>query len=205
MRGIALVLLVGFNGVIAGCGKSETAPTPANSGTSPGGEPTPVSVSDKDKLQGVWKIESIDTGDPKDVTPKEVLKSHRYIFHGDELSLMNMDTGRGLPSAFTLDTTKSPKRITLTRLPKSNDGDDEVSHSIYKFDGEKLILGQVGGDGPPPTEFKAIAAPQTKGAPEKGKVPQSVVIITLTKTSEPIPEFKKRVPTTGFPPPESKK
>lgn len=174
--------------------------------------PAPAVPADKEKFHGVWKIESIDTGEEKG-PPREIFEKMRLGFTGDRLYMYQSDTEYQTGS-FVIDPTQSPRHITLTQFddkgePRQVRGEVKKDLGIYKLDGDKLMLAVLEGKGDRPKEFKAV--PWKK--PEPGKEPDlsqgTVMVLTLVKTSETMPEFKKKpappAPKTAPAPPEAPK
>ncbi len=195
MRPFIVVAFGLFLPCLTGCGR-----TPAGGK----GDPPPMSA-DLKKIQGVWKVEAVDTGDPKDTPPIGEFDSVRFVFKG---SLFFITGRKGTEAALvTLDPEKTPKHFdTIEADEKSEplrviatvkaDGpvyrEPVVHQSIYKFEGDKLLIALNKGGGERPTEFKAIPF-DFKAPPTPDPKPlRVVVVVTLAKTDEPTPEFEPR-------------
>jgi uncharacterized protein (TIGR03067 family) len=89
------------------------------------------------KFQGEWKI--------KNLSGKTVV----HLFKGNEYTTSINGVESNAKVTFVIDAATDPKRITRTA---TNNGD--VSHGIYKFDGNDLVIctARVGQERP--TEFK---------------------------------------------------
>jgi uncharacterized protein (TIGR03067 family) len=100
-------------------------------------------TSDKDKLQGAWKVVSGVKGG-KDM-PAEMLKSVEMSFVGDKMVVKNNNMQAEFP--FKIDATKKPKEMDIT-LP-----DGKTGTGIYELDGDtlKVAHGEVGD--PRPKDF----------------------------------------------------
>jgi uncharacterized protein (TIGR03067 family) len=168
-----------------GCAKK-----PDSAPDSGGGVPSGGSVSDRDRLQGVWIIESKDEGDFKREAGMD--RGDRFQFQGDQLIRIEAKDDPGERFSLTLDPSKDPKWMTLIRLdssgkpipatPKHREPLNE--EWIYRFDGEALIVAEsmTIEKSSRPTEFKARAL----SIPKFGQplVP-SVTLWQLKKTNEP--------------------
>lgn len=202
MRVSAFVLLAGLLGFVAGCGKKE-----GSSG------PTATGPSDQDKMQGVWKIETIDVGgDPKEGPPKAFIEKMRFAVKGDRFYFIE-DDGYAKEEQFTLDSTKEPKHMTSTRLDddgkplkrgrfkngKYEESGDLVVENIYKFDGDKLVIAVSEGDkAVRPTEFKA-RVPDKFDPANPDKPNYGIAVLTLVKAGDTVPEIKKRPKPKAIP------
>jgi len=188
MRMEFFLLFVALLGVAAvGCTtKSDTASTQVNANT---GE----DVSDRDRLQGVWKIELIDSGDFKRESDKD--RGDRFQFEGDRLTRTETKDDSGEKFIFTLDLSKDPKWMTLRRMdpnwmpiPATPENPEfmMIEECIYRFENETLIvaggLAISNGKSSRPTEFKARS-----WAPQFGKpIEPGVILWRLKKTNESI-------------------
>lgn len=91
-------------------------------------------AEDKALLQGEWvPVKLVAAGEE---APEEVYKELRIEFAGDEFKAVGLD-GEQEVYRFTLDATKDPKWIDLTR--KAAD-EPETMLGIYKLEGNKLTL-----------------------------------------------------------------
>jgi uncharacterized protein (TIGR03067 family) len=194
MRTTALVLFVALTAFAAGCGKK---PDPAPEPVGGGGPPAPT---DKDRLQGVWKVESIDVDLKHRNKPRpNEFKTVRFQFEGDRLTLAQYGFVQSR-TTFTLDPSQNPRVMTVTPA-RGNDPGFLIAVSgewLYKFEGETLVLAVTKGSGPRPTEFKPHAPPEMT-------VPvrlQEVEVYTLVKTDEkPVTEnFNPGRPPEDIPP-----
>ncbi|MCE9563636.1 MAG: TIGR03067 domain-containing protein [Planctomycetes bacterium] len=205
MRAAVFLLLAILLGFATGCGKSPPAP-PSDP------TPTPRIVSDKDRLQGVWTVESWENGDPKEKMTEEERAIVRVAFEGDKMRFAENPKQRQDKLAISLNEGADPKTITLTQLDADGQprqvtiaGKNLPNRSewIYKFDGEILVLAVTGPEGKRPTEFKAkpaVGRPPAFGPKGpiggEGFVP-AVDIVRLKKTNEPFPDEPKREPFRG--------
>ena len=110
---------------------------------------------DRDKLQGTWRVVSVDDGDKK--APADFWKRFSYTFQGDTVRFLGDNTtpGADLTFTYTLDAAKKPKAIDL-KIIKSGDKKDigKTQLGIYRLDGDSLTI--CAGDRRP-TEFAANA------------------------------------------------
>lgn len=189
---LSLVLLAAF---LAGCQKLEQSFAPPGSGNNAG---------DRDRLQGVWAVESVDTGDPKAKLPPGLkLEDMRTQFVGNEM-LVTL-AGRPMQRmSFGLQETAEPKVLVITYLgddgqPKRPSGPAGPIPGgkpapprdwIYKFDGEILVVAQpdyaIFYDKPMkrPVDFAPIPSSFKPGHPPVN----GVTITRLKKTTEqPVP------------------
>lgn len=101
--------------------------------------------AEKHQLEGTWRAIAIELGG-KEIDPQE-LADYRLVFSGDQCSIVSGK--RGVKCTFTIDPSKTPKWIDVTRTA------DKVSWpGIYQLDGAtlKVFLDRTGGKRP--TEFK---------------------------------------------------
>jgi len=111
-----------------------------------------ASVSDHDRLQGVWMIESADDGSQSNAPPPDDMKDDRLQFEGDHLTIVGpRDRVR---FSFALETSSDPKAIVLTELGDDGRPQSEKSEWIYKFDGDVLVVAVPREAGGRPTEFR---------------------------------------------------
>jgi uncharacterized protein (TIGR03067 family) len=194
MRIFALLLLASLTGLAAvGCRKK---PDPASdSGTAVSG--------DQSRLQGVWSIEAVDTGDPKDVPAPEEFQKTRFQFQGNRLNIV--DGHRWTRMSFSLQENSDPKVMVMTELNEKGEPerimvsvnksrDPEKHEWIYKFEGDLLVIAVTKGEGSRPTEFKARA-----GSFVVGKEVEAIIIAKLKKTSEAPPTDPGPRPVTTAP------
>lgn len=193
MRIAAFLLFAVLTG---GCGKTTPA-TPKNPDTGSG-------ASDKDRLQGVWEIESFEAGDADDPMPEDERKATRFIFQGDRFRIAaNTPSREGF--SFVTDTASNPSVLILTMLDESGEpsrvrttkndpGRVQKWEWIYKFDGDILVVAFGKGSDPRPTEFKPKPS-VNKTTP--GKYIAAISVAKLKKTDEPPPKDPPRSPTSG--------
>ena len=169
MRAFAFCVLAAAVAAL-GCGKA-TPPADAPGAITP-------TASDRERLQGVWRVEWIDGGGGSEAemlaagiskeevaTYREHLRKGRTEFKGDRVIMTWLDM-RG-EFVVVLDETKQPKWMTLTEIPVAAPKDSEPVVAsdprppekrewIYKLDGDLLIVAYVF-EGERPTELKARA------------------------------------------------
>ena len=181
VRAVAFSLLVVL-AALAGCGKKTDTPTAADGGAPP--------RTDKDRLQGVWAVESIDLGDPKLNAKVKELTKVRVQFRGDRIGTGPSGAIRE-DKSFALDESADPKVMAVTHLgadgkpmppPFPDSTYKAFPHEwLYKFDGDVLVLAQI--------DFAVF----TEKAPERptGFTPRphkpgtpGVTIVRLKKTDE---------------------
>jgi uncharacterized protein (TIGR03067 family) len=99
-------------------------------------------TSDKDKIQGTWKIVSGEKGGKP--LPPEVLKEVKVVFAADKVTFSH--EGKSSEHAFKLAPAKKPKEIDVEFGDKTGTG-------IYELDGNtlKIAHGELGD--PRPKEF----------------------------------------------------
>jgi uncharacterized protein (TIGR03067 family) len=177
--------------IAVGCSK-KSDPT-SNSG----GTPDEVVSVDKERLQGVWAVESIDTGDPNQkLRPGDKIEDFRFHFQGDRLGKGKVDRVTQ-PMSFQLDDSVDPKVMTVTYLgkdglPYNDRGPGVVSKEpapsrewLYKFDGDDLVLAVpehtvFSPPIPRPTDFTPYPTSAKPGEPSV----MGVTIFRLKKTNE---------------------
>lgn len=210
MRAIALVLLIGFSGAVAGCGKPQTAQTPPDSGKKADSQARPenrtpkngatprVGNSDQERLQGVWAVEKYDAGNLITAPPSAVLKTMRYAFAGNKLRHYGEYRGKKYEEnySFALAGDSNPKGMNVTRLGEdgkpTHGTDSDTEQWIYKLDGDHLILA-IGDAKKRPTDFipKPSSGPRpgTSGEETSKKEPYvpAIDVIRLKKTTESAP------------------
>ncbi len=104
-------------------------------------------AEDDDKLQGSWKVISIEKNGKKQ--PEDATKAMKFVIKGDKFVLKVGDQDN--ESSFKLDAGKKPKSITLAI--KTGDK-EEVIKGIYQLDGDDLKICAAGEPGVErPTEF----------------------------------------------------
>ena len=182
MRTAGVVLFAALAGAPVGCDRAAPAPAPAP-------EPAPPRAqTDKERLQGVWAIESIDTGDPKLKLPED-FKKLRYQFRGDRIDTGLAGKFRRYAAVEVNDRT-DPKVLTVTLLdlagkPFRPEGTFQAHPRewLYKFDGDTLVLAKadaaVFAEKPParPTGFEPKLPDKTGGG---------VTVLRLKKTADPV-------------------
>jgi RNA polymerase sigma factor (sigma-70 family) len=104
--------------------------------------------SDKEKLQGEWKVVSIKMGGMDNPNKDQV--GDKMTFNGDRMELTPFKAD------FKLDPSKDPRQIDFTLTESPNDNEKgKVSLGIYKLDGDKLTLHASHPGGERPTEFES--------------------------------------------------
>jgi uncharacterized protein (TIGR03067 family) len=186
-KGIFFFIGVSIATVVVGCQKPSVSTGNGNEGSGDGNQ------SDRDRLQGVWLFESIDTGDAK--MKMEKSRDARIQFQGDKVIITESKNDSGEWFSMSLDTTKEPKWMTLKRLDSSGNPLPQTLANanpineewIYKFDGDALNIA-IGAPIDPwkssrPTDFKA----QAWVVPKNGQAASpSVMLWHLKKTDEPV-------------------
>lgn len=171
MRTAALAALLGALGVLIGCSKDK--------GSSP---TTPNAPLDKDRLQGVWAVESVECGVELDPKARQRMMDWRVHVHESRFSVGAGEVWELY--TFATDTGKEPKKLLLHEAPPESKagskkgGIPKAARArgwLYKFEGDKLILAFLRGNDsdsvPPPEDFKI----------EPG---QNVVVLRLVKTND---------------------
>ena len=129
-------------------------------------------ASDKDRFQGVWKIESADTGEPGKTLARQ--SAFRFQFQGDRARIRDSAGHPGESFVANWDTTKTPHTLTLS--PLSPDGQPAPGQAaqvwIYQFEGGTLVVA-FRKHGPPPTAF---------GAHQRGE--ESPIVLRLIRANE---------------------
>lgn len=206
MRTAAFVLLLSATGFTLGCGK--TTPTSGPDVAVPGPDtktpsktqPEPVVKSDKERLQGVWAVESIESSDPVFKQPPDLAKNLRYHFVGDRLVVTRQGEMRGFETV-SLDSNKSPKCMDIASYNQKGEPSGEITPGpkgetitiqskgqwIYKFAGDSLVLAVTEWDrvGYRPTDFKPLASEVKRDDTGQRVVRPEVLIVTLKKLNEP--------------------
>lgn len=186
-----LRLALGVSAVlIVGCGR----PTPTESGK----PSAPAITGDAERLQGVWRVDSVDSGrKAEDYPPEQVareleqVRKGSFSFTGDHLTvnlLGQTDTFR-----FRIDESQAPKVLFLT---VEKEAGPQPLEWIYKFEGDVFVVAFKKGGGKP-SEFKAVDAPsvQEVGA---GFV-QPITVVRLKKTDAPPQPVNNTVPIPSRP------
>jgi uncharacterized protein (TIGR03067 family) len=107
---------------------------------------------EKDKLKGTWTLTSLEIGGKKIDLPGE--KSMQLVFSGDKVMVKGAGPkgDKDEEGTYTIDATKKPKHLTLT---KKGGGADDTMEGIYEIEGDTLKIGSSakGPKGPRPTGF----------------------------------------------------
>jgi uncharacterized protein (TIGR03067 family) len=178
VRTIALAALV----ALVGCSKNA--------------EPTSRAPTDKDRFQGVWAVESVECGVELSAPVRQRMMDSRLHVHEYRFTLGTGDQWEF--STFVADWSKEPKVVTLYEVGADGQslgptkGIPKPARArmwIYKFEGEKLVLGLLWGSNadsvPPPADFKT----------EPG---QNVMVLRLVKTNEePRTQWDAKPPAGG--------
>ena len=90
---------------------------------------------DQDKLQGTWRVVSIETGGS--LVPAEVAATVRYIFNGDHVRLMEGDQSAG-EGLIRLDPEANPKEFDFTATAGPQAG--TTVRGIYRVEGDTLTM-----------------------------------------------------------------
>lgn len=170
MRSVALCALVAASAAV-GCGRNDRpiAPGPASTAT------------DKDRLQGVWKLVALDKGNGQ--AAPEPGRGAVLVFAGDRLTYHESPTEPGDALAVVWDTARLPRTMTVTALDR--DGrpaklPPEVW--IYRFDGAVLeVVFSVPEGSAVPTAFKGRRPSRENSTP-------GAVLLRFAKTDEPAPK-----------------
>lgn len=200
MRPLRTVALLAALAALVGCGKK---PEPVAPSPPPG---------DREKLQGLWAIESLDEARPLTERMREEIKNDRIKVEGDKFTIISR--GEEIKFTFTLDENQNPKVLRLTEVI---DGESKLGGRgatsrgtkradppparepekwdwIYKFEGDALVFAFIKGEkGEKPAEFKARTP---KFEPDKPFEP-GVTVLTVKKTDVPAPPAPPR-PTAPF-------
>jgi uncharacterized protein (TIGR03067 family) len=154
--------------------------------------------ADRERLQGVWVPESVDTGDPDDVPPREEVESIRFQFRDNELSITRK--GRVLDQfSFALDATSDPKGMTVTgRADDCGESKEPANREcLYRFEDDRLVLILNREPGPRPTEFRARSFERDPNKPRDA----GAMLVRLRKTDEAPVEPVAPPPKTERPAP----
>jgi uncharacterized protein (TIGR03067 family) len=175
-RWVGLSLIVSSVIVVVGLRWPTPKPAPVNDPVA--GNPSHLAGSDKDRFQGMWKLDSsykygsYHTGSPGDFLRVD----------GDRLDFIE----KSEPFSFTgrWDETKNPKTLTLT--PLSRDAAEKRGFKfplecIYMFDGDMLVI--------------ALSEPPTRAADFKPD--EKAHLIWYKKTDEKPAPPRKQTPTTS--------
>jgi uncharacterized protein (TIGR03067 family) len=138
--------------------------------------------ADRERLQGVWAPELVDTGDSDNAPSRAEVEETRFQFQGDSLSITSK--GKVVDRfSFTLDATSEPKRMTVT--DRSIDGrqskDPAKREGLYKFEDDRLVLVMNREPGPRPVEFKAQPFERAFDKPRDA----GAMLVRLRKIDEP--------------------
>ncbi len=131
---VALVLGIGALGTGAGLWAQRSGPVDEGAPVAATGDKSQTkheSRTDRDRLQGVWLVQSSES-DGKAWPPG----AEMWIFEKDELTV-----SFGLSAVhtnFTVDATTNPRRLTLTA--RGAGGKDVVTPCIYKLEGDRLTI-----------------------------------------------------------------
>jgi uncharacterized protein (TIGR03067 family) len=171
-----------------GCNKKPEQPPSIKSDLVGNGEP---SVSDVDRLQGVWRIESVDLGDLKKVLPPD--RGALFRFEGDLFTRIEAQGDPGETFTFTLDASRNPKWMTLVRRTHTSTPAQATAkepllreEQIYQLQGDELMVaGSIAVDletSSRPGEFQA----RPWAHPQFGKPTlPGIIVWRLKKTHEP--------------------
>ena len=104
---------------------------------------------DKEKLQGTWTLKQVENKGKKIDIPEG--KGLRMIINGDKVTMKGGKKG-GEEGTVTIDATKKPKQITMT---KKGGGPEDTLNGIYEIEGNTLKIGHAlgGPKAPRPTSF----------------------------------------------------
>ena len=123
----------------------------------PAGQPS-ENLSDKDRLQGIWTVVSLDRSEPP--LPANALKEMKLSFRGKAFYFGTSEGGTCI-----LNPTTSPKQIDMIRDQGRVAADSLIGRigqfGIYRFDGNQLVL-CMGEEKERPTEFKPNPAYPTR-------------------------------------------
>jgi uncharacterized protein (TIGR03067 family) len=176
--------------------------TAALVGCSSSAAPTAREPTDNDRLQGVWAVESVESGTAIAPEERQRTMDSRLHVHGNRFSLGAGDNWEF--STFAADWTQEPKKLLLFECgpdgkPIGPTGGllppPRTRGWLYKFEGEKLVLAFLRerdlDSVPPPADFRTEAG-------------QNVMVLRLVRTNEqprtnwdsvpapPVPERKKQ-------------
>lgn len=178
-RFAAFVLLMVFVLSVIGCG--------------PRAEPTTREPTDKERLQGVWAVESVECGVELSPQDRQRMMDSRLHFKENRCAMGEGDNWEFFN--FATDDGTTPKGLRVEEA--SADGKEKQSKGIpkaarvrgwiYKFEDDKLVLAFLRGNDsasvPRPADFKAEAG-------------QNVMTLRLVKTKEE-PKTTRDAPAGG--------
>lgn len=120
-------------------------------------------ATDKDKLQGTWKIVSGTHGDQP--VPAETFQGMSITYKGDKMMMKMGDMT--LNWGFKLDQTKKPKEIDV-------DMDGKIGKGIYELDGDTMKVAHGEEGDPRPKDFAAKAGSKV-----------SIIVLKREKAAKP--------------------
>ena len=181
MRIFALLMIFSLPFAM-GCGSTIGAPRPDRA--------TQVEL---DRLQGVWKLVRLDAEELDSVQVRVVFQGSKgfVVFAAAGATVMQrfrfeMDSSKS-PGEFTLFPYQEdkPQRRWYSTAKGASDGPESRVLGIFKYDGSRLVLAVDSANARDPRDDTRPTAFEPKR--QQGRV----AVITLEKTSEPVPEFKK--------------
>jgi uncharacterized protein (TIGR03067 family) len=107
------------------------------------------------KLEGTWKVKSMEAGGKKEEVIAPRFEKMRIVFKGNTLTVKDGPQG-DQETTFEIDTSKKPPHITIQPPKKSN---EKTINAIYKLNGDKFTL--CGSTGERPTEYKTTEGSDT--------------------------------------------
>jgi uncharacterized protein (TIGR03067 family) len=103
-------------------------------------------VRDREPLQGIWKITSVEQQGKKD---ENALAGLVLVFSGDKLGLRRADKDDKEQFRFIVDPTSTPKAIDIYKSTDDGKRGEKLFEGIYSVDGAELQICFVPQPGPP--------------------------------------------------------
>ncbi len=122
------------------------------------------------KLQGVWKVTRLET--QQGVVEAKKIEQMQWEIEGKTMSHF-IGTELGQLSRIAIDSTKSPKQLTLTVLKGPKEEIGLKSECIYEWNGDKLRICIATSGQPAPTEF-AVKKQTVYGLLDLERMPKGI-------------------------------